>query len=802
MTEAYYPTSVTVHHRQQREIFYLTPTNANNGYNLQLLFDRTEPGTLFRANQEGRLVIIEGFWNRLSYFWNRKAEQKAVKEVVSEALKNYNDYLSRNRDEKMNRFCVGMLFQRIGHLSPRVLDRTLFFCHNQLSRYSLSPNTVRVKVGETYEDYTVEDLKPEDSPFLELDLEDDKGNANFARLIKRKEGEHFRVNVQGELEGVYWYQQQSQEKDVRDVVTSTLSQLNCALQKTKVTKTHKAVLNKIFTEGPLMRMKPVIRKMRKGREVVKGIYDRGAIVEGSYLEGVVAEAFGSQLKEKRDALKTAMKTYRALEQREAKATLEAKFMDLVLEEYNFAYKLGLDLERVGDGGSGGARYARDRHGRTILVVKPGDEGPHGCNNPQWYAKIKRWFVSPRECMKGNSEPLNEVDSYLFDRKIGIYQVPPTEWRYVASRQFNGEVFKECSVQMFVEGATTIGKYINISPTLSTLPRPLLRWYCGEERGWMTRTQKRKELLEKVPQETAERFAAHNLGIEDIDCHFENLLVLLRDEGGEPNLAEPLINGDTVDDREIDHFIDTFFEKGNNQILLQALLFSEVVEVNGERKRMTFVKHDGGSSNPRSHPEGYLSTRFKHLFEVLPHYEESFTTRDLLNKERQFVEFLLEKSVRALRNTLTPQVFSKYWNGDQNRLNFKLWVLETDPKQEEVWSKSVRDDLIEASSIKKGDENKYRIYFKSHLKRIRENISTRLESWRLLNQFLSNQRPMRDALLTCTQADFERKLTEPVNNDFLAEAQNRGVKRGDAHFKEKYFVGEHVLADLGERDVNG
>lgn len=787
--------------------------------NLQVLFYRTQPGMLLRVNREGCLEFVEGFWNRFSYRFNRKAEEAAVKQVVSETLENYNRYLQVCRDERTDRFAVEQLFQRIGHLSPNILDRSHFYSHNKLSEYTRSANTVRLKIGNDFIDFTDPEFSEVENPFLELDLGSAEDNANFAFLLQNEQaGDRLRVDVWGRLQKASGFsfkcERGDQENRVREVVSRVLGQLNETLSKMEMTRTHKVVLNRIFTQGPLTRMRPVVRKPRGDREVLEGIYDRAAIREGSCLERILGETFDSRLQETRTNFKDELKAFNLLQSDAARAAampaVEAKFMDLLLEEYYFAYQLGVDLERVGDGGSGGARYARDRYGRKILVVKPGDEGPHGPNNPQWYAKIKRWFVSPRECMKGNSEPLSEVDSYLFDRSLGIYQVPPTEWRYIASRQFNGEVFKECSVQMFVQGCETMSDYVNISSKMFSMPRSLLRWYFGEEHGLLTRGNKRRSMLEKVPQASAERLAAHNLGIEDIDCHFENVLVMLRNEGGEPSLIECIFRGERVEENAIDDFVDTFFAKSHNQAVLQAILFSESIEINGERKRVTFIKHDGGSSNPRSHPKGYLPTRFKHLFEVLPNFEASFSEdfKDTLkSKNRLFIEFLFEKSARALRNTLTPEVFRNYWESEENRHIFKLWILETDTQTKEDLRSKVKDALMEVNGFELNDQSDrakvFRAYFNSNLERIEGNIATRLDSWLLLQKFANSDRPMREALLTCTQKDFDRELTnmdgfhENCLNE-LEEAKRRVVKRGGTCMSGAYFVGNHVLVDLGER----
>jgi len=366
--------------------------------------------------------------------------------------------------------------------------------------------------------------------------------------------------------------------------------------------------------------------------------------------------------------------------------------------------------------------------------------------------------------------------------------------------------------MFVNGCSTMGEYVSVSPNMHALPRPFLRWYCGEEVGegclgrLGTRQEKREELLEKIPQESVERIAAHNIGIEDVDCHFENILVMLRDAGGEASVIERIYNEEIVIDEEIDAFVDTFFSQGHNQEMLQAILFSEEVTINGEEKRVTFVKHDGGSSNPHKHPSGYLSTRFKYLFEVLPNFEQSFSEemRELLaNKERAFIEFLLEKGARALRNTHDPEVFKRYWDVADNRIRFKQWILETDPTAVQEARQAVIEDLLGANEITSDSPRyeAYRIYLHSHLERIHGNVETRIESWRLLQKHLNSDVPMRQVLQTRCQEDFDRELARRGEEEIdrqLTAAKARGVKIGNSHLVGRYFVGNHVLADLGER----
>jgi hypothetical protein len=169
--------------------------------------------------------------------------------------------------------------------------------------------------------------------------------------------------------------------------------------------------------------------------------------------------------------------------------------------------------------------------------------------------------------------------------------------------------------------------VGASPKMHSLPRPFLRWYCGEQvvGGYLgnpgTKGAKRQEPLAQVSRQSASRIGIRNIEMEDIDCHFENILVMFGDTDEERSVIDRLLNTDeAVDDVEIDVFVDTFFARGHNRILLQAVFFSEETVVSGERKRVTFVKCD----NESDHPEGYPSIRFQHFFEALPSCKQPFS----------------------------------------------------------------------------------------------------------------------------------------------------------------------------------
>lgn len=796
-------------------------TQAINDHNFQVLSNR-ERGELYYVNSDRKLTRISGFCGHLWYYWNQSEEQKKVKQAVSAALEYYNGRLSDTREDKNK---VQRLFRRIGHLSPHVLDRSLFLSQNKLSKHLLPNNVIRLKIGGTFLDYRLN--RPiNDTQFIAFDLGNKKDNANFAKLLNRQENEIFQVNKEGKLKTVssklkYRWNKREKNEQIQNVVGHLLNQLNAHLERIKITRTHKIVLEELFTKGPLFRMS-------------SDLYNRGSIKEGSHLEKVLIEIFDSKLFEKWEALKATLKAFRKCENKQlAKIRIEYTFMDLCFEEFKFAQKLGYELEAITDGGSGGARYARTRFGHKLLVIKPEDEGPHGKHNPQWIAKIKKLFVTPRECLEENSEPQSEVDSYLFDRYMGIYQVPPTDLRDVASHQFNGKRKKRCSVQMFVDGCKPLNKHIGIQPKFHILPRSLLRWNFGEE-GYcvFTREKKRHKMLEKIPEESANRLAVHNFGVEDIDCHFENVLVKEEEIPAAPNLMERLFAGEDVNN-EIDTFMTSFFEKKHNQDLIDAILFSEDVQASG--KRITLVKHDGGSSNPYFHPSSYLATRFKHLFEVLPHFELSFSqqTQDLLaDKKEAFIAFLLEKGVRALRNIHDFKVFKKFWDLPVNRKKFKEWLLTPDledypskmrlalifdllkanPKLDlscfkeayEQWiTGNVQNELMKRkqliNDLKSNKKiNKPFAYLNENLKRINRNIFTRVDSWRIIQKYLSNGKSMRDILQIRTQEDFEYELRN-CSEFCMDDVKKRSVKKGSSCLEGDYFVENQVLIDLGESD---
>ncbi len=715
--------------------------------NLHTLFAR-ERGTHLRANDEGLLVEVS--WKDwLSFTWNRQEEHQKLKEVIGQTLASLNTFVSRQSNRQVYNLAIQYLFDKngekgIGRLSKALYNPLWVKSHNALSLALLPEHTIRIRLGNRFTDYTAAeiDTSPEQS-LISIEFEDKISEENLWKLLMRKPGQKYQM---GSNEG------RSKEKinqELQATVTDVITRLNTYLERQHtMTRVHQLAIQMIFSQtGPLCRLN-------------KDVFNRGAIAEGSCIEKILSP----DLVRQRNNLATTLQNLRDTRgDKTLKSNVEVAFMDLVYEELLFVKKLGVDLEPNGDGGSGGARYAHDRFGRKMLVVKPGDEGPHGVNNPQWYARFKRWLVSPKACLEGNSEPLAELDSWACDRHFDIWSVPPTSMRYVESADFVGQSVKQCSLQMFVEGCNTLGEYVDVSPSLHGMSRPFLRWYCGskQQTGFFSsfepRTERANELLSKLPQHSLERVALHNFLIEDVDCHFENILVKQAEPTLENTVLSRVFCGDkTVSDAEIQNCVNNLFTQKGNQALLDQLLFSEPVMVNGKQKKITLVKHDGGSSNPHNHSSAwdYLSIRFRYLFEALPHFEQPYSDAAkplFANKQKNLEAFLHEKSVSELRNILgrvdTPEgqkhVFDIFWKQEKYQKRMVKFIFEKDPTKAYHHRLHLIGALVESAGTTKEEGPAYQFYFNYHLQRIHGNIQTRLDSYKvMLNHLQKTNEPMR------------------------------------------------------------
>ena len=328
--------------------------------NLQTLFERKK-GVQLRVDENG-LIVVATWKDWFSFTWNREEECYKLKCAIHKALSSLNKFFSkqRNQDQEVHKLAIQYLFDKngekgIGRLGEAFYDPLWVKSHNHLSRILLPEHTIRVKLGKRFIDYTAPDIDiDKDSSCIAIDLGDKAAEKNLWKLLMRKKGQKYQI---GSEEG------RSQEKiceEIQEVVTDTITRLNGYLARQHtVTRAHQFAIKMMFSqEGPLCRLN-------------KEIFCRGAIAEGSHIEKILA---GETFTKKRGELAVALQQLRdAHEDKNCKLAVEAKLMDLAYEELSFMQKLGVDLEANTDGGSGGARYARDRFGRKILVVKPGDE---------------------------------------------------------------------------------------------------------------------------------------------------------------------------------------------------------------------------------------------------------------------------------------------------------------------------------------------------------------------------------------------------------------------------------------------
>lgn len=759
----------------------------NATHNLQQLFERKR-GSLLHVDDAGKLVKVEGVGNWLSYQWNRAEEREKVRQVINATLEQFNGFLAGREEQKVAELAVKFLFDKtgeygIGRLGKELYNHKMVKQDNELSKHLLPNGTIRIK----FADDKFVDLKHPDfqeKAILPINLGEEHANHNLWMLLKRKQGQIYQANeVTGKLERVenrlaYLWNRKTNDEKVQNIVTTELKRLNIFYSKIQMTQVHQYALEKIFTQdSPLCRMN-------------QKVFSRRAVAEGSNLEMFLAP----DLKRHREVLVDALFQLNQKSTKEGKLHVEHAFMDLVYAEFEFTQrKLGIELGRVGDGGSGGARYGFNRFGKKILVIKPGDEGPHGVNNPQWYAQIKRLFVSPRPCLDGNSEPMAEMDSWVCDRSFfEIWSVPPTDVRYVVSRDFVGSAYKECSVQMYVRGCQTLGEYVGVPPKMIRLPRSLLRWYLDDD-----------EVRHKVPAESLKRVAAHNFLTEDIDCHLENILALATDISPSITIIDGIFKNDPdLTKKEISDCVNQLFKKKENQVLLRHLLNSEEKTIDGKRKRVTLVKHDGGSSNPHSHP-GFWdihSLKYKHLFEILPHFDQQFPDeiKDLIqNGSKPLRNFLFEKGMRLLANTMPGgEDFKTFWNLKENQSLFKRWIFTRDIHEARRLATLLRDKLIDATTVDEVKDAKYyKSYYAHHLIRIRGTIRTRIHSFRVLNKYVREDRVMRDVFVNVRDK-------EEFQQELIGEADPRQGWRAEKGLPQNLLLSTYILNKIRDQDPLG
>lgn len=753
---------IKFHYQGENYSLELTKMKSNEvaERNLRILFQRKK-GTRYGVNDQGYLAELP---KNLSWSEKRRYNRPDEVEKVKKAINGAFDVLialakaaETNKNEIEVEAAVRFLFDKkrdagVGRLNAKYYDVEKVEELNSIKK-------------------TVNDI--------ELSVRLDQ--LNLQMLLRRKKGEKLVRNQSGRLVKVSrcWYNKQSGESSVRKVVQTLIGQLHVYA---KTHKTHKFAIKELFApDGAIARLSRVIYN---GENITGGVFDRGWIQEDSELEKMLND----NISKKRDNLAYELARLELETDFDKKQTLkrdvEEAFMAYTYEEFRLAQHLGFDLERNRDGGSGGARYGYNRFHEKILVIKAEDEGPHGVNNPQWYAPLKRLFIAPRAIYRHNSEAVAEMNSWLMDRSFGLWTVPPTSLRYVESNKFVRGRVKHCSIQMFIPGCTTLQDHMNIPKNVRSIikSRASLRRQFADD----------NEVENKWPQTQAELFGQHNFLIEDGDSHFENGLhkqyeqdpqdttmnqvfkngQVVVQENDKSNLEEKQPEDERV--KEIrEGVVETLFRKKGHHELLQHL-FNTSKE--GFDKSTTF-KHDGGFSHPRKHPNSraFLSLRFEHFFEVLPHFTEEFSPEGkarIVGKEDKLAQALMEKAVRDIESKIKPEVFDRFWSVPKNRKLLKQWIFESDFQRskklfqnQETEEKKLRLQIIQALQkaeneflgVKMSKKLKKEDVFEEdqqddvhvtgtvnralseHLRHIKQNLHTRIDSFRVLNAYLQEEK---------------------------------------------------------------
>jgi hypothetical protein len=718
-------------------------SDATDKANFIALMKRQE-GEFFEV-KEGKLQTVSGFCNRYRY-WKQEKWTK-VADVVKDLMSKLDDEIAAKAawgspEWQAIRAELRPAFSKkgcMGRMASYIFDRKSIEGTN-LDLMTLSDKyaRVRIDVDET-PCYVYVRQGNTDAQFVrpyhvELDLGTSRLNHTLLMLLDRKRGETFAVS-EGKaprLEKVvgcqnrvsYWWNKAAVQGQVSKLIDEVIGALDSS--------------NGIFNdEKKLNVLRYTLQNGGSFTHLSQKVFKRGTIEEGSALE----KALFPDLDEARQKFEGANKDNDA-------AGYEECFKRLSYTEFLFAQSLGIQLKSVSTGGTGGARYGYSRYGMSmppIWVIKPSDEGPNGSMNPSTWQRVKSFFISQRTSLQDNSEACSEVDAAIIDRSLGTNLVPPTVRENVKSKAFYGKPIKECSLQMYVDGAKTLKDHLGIPTIMHMLPRFFLRWYYG-------RQAKKTELQALLPAALLERLSALNFATEDFDCHFDNALIL--------NDSIPVKN-----------CYAGFFGSGKNQTVLRGLFH----QVNG----VMLIKHDNGSSNPHSHPEfsylhpveTHLSQRYRYLFEILPGCELTFSkeTVDLLRgKEKAFLKGLEEKAKLALRSMTHPledKIFDDFW---KNKVKDVRVLLFQDEGHKGASNRLV-DYLVERTNDELLPEfqnsPQIRRYYAYHLDRIRKGVIARLESFEVLLHHLEKDKnnSIRDLLTGVRyESDFAAELKQPAN----------------------------------------
>jgi hypothetical protein len=598
----------------------------------------------------------------------------------------------------------------------------------------LDKEHVYIRLGDGYYVYDSQTraLGPfrqwEDRPFFEdgdvnlVDLNQDEDHKThlcvLTKFFERQRGEKFYVQSQNEElttiknrfeRKLFYNSQKEQEQKIKEAATRAFSALEetlgqMELEGKKKEGVQKLLRFKIQENSPLFRLK-------------QSLFCRGDAIRHC---GAIESYLEQEVVQKRDRfMQSAFAMNQEFESeqefKDAKIAARHAFQAFLVAELKFALTLGVNLERVKSGGSGGARFGYDRFGNKIAVVKPENEGPYGELNPNrglitWFKRL--W--GKRACIKLNKESPTETGACLVDMQMDMGLVPPTSTDWVNSTSFIKFDRKECSVQAFVAGAKEfedIVKEPNWHLPSSTLAWMKLRkeevetaYVEGKEENYVFSDRERMELeglsflhgkqtLEEGLTAGGYRKACEDfrrkieyLGIYDFligdtDCHFGNFM-LIQKRVEDPVIRDLFNPKKVVPKEKIEHLVNHLFTSSPADGT--PSLFAQVMHAffDGEDGETIVIKHDGGSALPHKHPKHHwllrgFEMRNSYKFADLPFMEEEFSpeAKAFIEKnDESIAETMLVLGAQNLLGICSKEEFPAFWAQEENRILYKRWLL--------------------------------------------------------------------------------------------------------------------------------
>lgn len=756
------------------------------GKQLALLFNR-KCGQIVRINDGGELSIVKrlDLRARFHYWKERLVQRERIKGAIAQSLEALGNALNPEQFDANQKNILQKFLKRqfvdeeqgsFARMRGDVYERASLTPPLETLLYGIKFQHADIELGEEHWRYRIngkhifhQDQACQQADRIQLAIADARIARNLTLLLNRQRGEILQADQDGNCTLIgrfefkarfnYWRHREAERARVKEVVDSALQALSQALN--QCDDRHGA-LQEFLQSRFFKRREGTLARMRTD------IYDRG-LVTGA-LETFLAHKDWNRAKE---ALKITLKR--------CDGSAHDALYEFCCQENLFAKDLGLRdrLIDIDFDGSGGPRFGYSRRGDKIVVIKPGDEGPYGKNNPSWTSRFKQHFLSPRSCLRGNSEPFAEHFSSRISQVLGLNNVPRTHVEDVVG-EFRGPMRKECSVQLFVDGTKTLGKYLGVSRRWQSLPKCLRSCF---------RRHLASRPLPEIPQELFEFGVLTKFLTGDIDTHFENMLIKKRDDEELNNEFLNAYDKGIATNEQIDAFVEGLFSDKRHYHLLDRLLKTR-------SDTHLWINHDGGASFPNAHPlssglDGYLSLRFRFLFEALPACNHPFSqaVREAFldpAQHRRFARFVLELGISELIGSIGDDapMFRRFWvNHKEDRVLFRNWLLEKEGDKElQVLARRL------AALKSFATEGQYKPHFLAALVRIRGICTALIDRYRLLLTHLENEpeEPQRTLFQQSDRASVEQRLRQ---------ATGRHLDEFDAILAQEQFSASWNFSEL-------